>query len=250
MVINRVIGVSLVVGLSMIFDGSLTWSREASSPSACQAAASLPPLANALRAARSDPHDLSAAFNLADAWSDAGCVVDSLHVLESARSLNPTDKELDTRLRVARSLVGEANFFDNLDRADAQAKLKRDTFRCTTLSDLASCSEALHMKPDDPVLLVAHGDALMAANRPADAVTRYRLAAVLAPDSPGLAAKINAATAQLPSAAQLPSSTQLPLTAKKSGRAASTPAVRVARADKQENPPRHYSNADPETQSH
>jgi Flp pilus assembly protein TadD len=241
--INKAVNVALIVGVVLMFSGSLAWSREASSASACQAAASQPTIANALKTARNDPHDLSAAFKLADAWSDAGCFADSLQVLENARNLNPTDKELETRLRVARSLVGEANFFDNLDRADAQAKLKRDTFRCTTLADPASCIEALHMKPDDPALLVAHGDALLASKRPAEAVSRYRLAAVLAPDWPGLAAKISAAAAQLPPASQAAVAAEKPA-------AVVGTAVRVARAYKPESAPRHYSNAAPETQSH
>jgi hypothetical protein len=156
-------------------------------------------------------------------------------------------------LRVARSLVGEETYFDNLDRANDDAKLKRDTFRCTKLSDLDACGEALRTKPDDPALLVAQGDALVREKRPAEALGHYRRAAAVAPDLPDVASKISAAEAQSP-----PSRPDGPTAGDPSGGAAvarvpgAGPNARVARADAGDTAHslRRYSNADPVTRSH
>jgi hypothetical protein len=76
---------------------------------------------------------------------------------------------LETRLRVARSLVGEERFFENIDRADAAARLKRDIFRCTSLSDPEACNEAVRLAPDDPTVASARAEALARLKKPADA---------------------------------------------------------------------------------
>ena len=107
------------------------------------------------------------------------------------------------------------------DRA-AAATLKRDAARCRARADLDACYDAIRWSPGDPALLVALGDALERAQRPADAIRNYRRAAALAPDTRGLAAKISAAEAKL---------------ARRAPRANGTSGKR-------------YSNAAPETQSH
>jgi Flp pilus assembly protein TadD len=89
-------------------------------------------------------------------------------------------------------------------------------------ADLSACYDAIRWNPADPVLLVALADALVRANRPADAIRNYRRAAALAPTMPGVAAKISAAQAKLS--------------------ARRSPAV--------SGNGRRYSNAAPETQSH
>jgi cytochrome c-type biogenesis protein CcmH/NrfG len=131
------------------------WSREAASTAQCQADAAKPPIASVLAKAAQDPGDLGAQFALADAWSDVGCFNDAVSVLQGAVKVHPENAELQTRLRVAKSLVGEEHFFDDLDRADTQAKLKRAVFRCENLSDPDACGEALRIKPDDPEVLAA-----------------------------------------------------------------------------------------------
>ncbi len=73
------------------------------------------------------------------------------------------------------------------------AALQRDGARCRRNGDVDACYDALRRHPDDAPLLVALGDALMHAGRPADAVRNYRRAAALAPNMRGLAAKISAA---------------------------------------------------------
>jgi cytochrome c-type biogenesis protein CcmH/NrfG len=104
----------------------------------------------------------------------------------------------------------------------AAATLERDATRCRAQGDLDACYDAIRWSPGDPALLVALGDALERARRPADAIRSYRRAAALAPDTRGLDAKISAAEAKL---------------AKRTSGAKGASAKR-------------YSNAAPEAQSH
>jgi hypothetical protein len=154
--------------LGWVLLAGAAWSRETAPVSDCQSAAGKPSIVAAKAAVERTPGDLRAQYGLADAWSDAGCYSDAVQVLQAAQAAHPGNKELATRLRVARSLIGEEHYFDTLDRADAEAKLKRDTFRCSTLSDLEACAEAVRLKPDDAALLTAQADALMHAKRPAE----------------------------------------------------------------------------------
>ena len=186
-----------LLGLVFILASGAAWSREVASVPACQAAAAKPAIAGAKAAVDRAPSDLTANFGLADAWSDAGCYGEAVQVLQAAQGTHAGNQELETRLRVARSLVGEEHYFDTLDRADTEAKLKRDTFRCNTMADLEACSEAVRVKPDDAALLTAQADALMHAKRPSEALAHYRRAATLAPSSE-LSAKLSAAEAQVP----------------------------------------------------
>jgi len=79
----------------------------------------------------------------------------------------------------------------------ASASLKRDYASCSTQSNLEACYDAIRWNPSDPALLMATGDALIRAGRPADAIRTYRRAAQLAPNTHGLAAKISSAEARL-----------------------------------------------------
>jgi predicted Zn-dependent protease len=211
------------------------WSHEAATPSACQAAASRPPIAPALARVARTPDDPRALVALAEAWSDAGCFNDAVSVLQSAVSAHPDIAELQTRLRVAKSLVGEEHFFEDLDRADAEAKLKRDGFRCDSLGDVEACNDAARLKPDDPAVLLSAGDALLRAKRPAEALQRYHAVETLTGGSPALTDKIRSAQAALPAGAE--------------PEAAGPAAPRVARAEPKP-PPRRYSNLSPDAQSH
>ena len=86
-----------------------------------------------------------------------------------------------------------------LDAAVA-ATLRRDSARCRAKLDLDACYDAVRRNPGDASLNVALGDALMRAKRRADALRTYRRAAVLAPNTPGLSAKITALLQAKPSA--------------------------------------------------
>ena len=79
----------------------------------------------------------------------------------------------------------------------ASASLKRDYASCSTQSNLEACYDAIRWNPSDPALLIATGDALIRAGRPADAIRNYRRAGQLAPNTHGLAAKISSAEAKL-----------------------------------------------------
>jgi Flp pilus assembly protein TadD len=105
-----------------------------------------------------------------------------------------------------------------------------DFDRCRTGS-VDACYDAIRRSPSDPSLLSALGDALMRANRPADALRTYQRVATLAPGTPGVAAKISAVEAKL-----------------SAKRPTGNAATRTASADAASG--KHYSNAAPETQSH
>lgn len=111
------------------------------------------------------------------------------------------------------------------------AALKRDTALCSTQANIDACYDAIRWNPNDPALLVSLGDALVRAKRPQDAIRSYRRAAVLAPGTGGLAAKISAAELSLTSKHPTP-------------RPASEHPAGSALADKR------FSNAAPESQSH
>ncbi len=105
----------------------------------------------------------------------------------------------------------------------AAAALKRDSAAlCHAHADLDACYDAIRWNPGDPALLVALGDALVLAQRPADAIRNYLRAAALAPSMPGITAKIRVAVARLTS----------------------------KRAAGNLTPGKRYTNAAPEAQSH
>jgi cytochrome c-type biogenesis protein CcmH/NrfG len=107
------------------------------------------------------------------------------------------------------------------------AALERDYERCRVHADVDACYDALRRNPRDPTLLVALGDDLLRAKRPADAIRAYRRAAALDPGL-GVAAKMSAAQEML-----------------SSPRASGKP-----QAAAREGPVQRYSNAAPTTQSH
>jgi chromosome segregation ATPase len=78
----------------------------------------------------------------------------------------------------------------------AAAKLKTD-FRSCRAGGIDACYDAIRYRPSDPSLLSALGDALLRANRPADALRAYQRVAILAPNMPGVVAKISALEAKL-----------------------------------------------------
>jgi cytochrome c-type biogenesis protein CcmH/NrfG len=113
----------------------------------------------------------------------------------------------------------------SLSADKAAAALKRDSARCRAQASVDACYDAIRWNPGDPALLVALADALVRAQRPADAIRNYRRAAALAPNMPGVAAKISAVEAKMSSRRARPGA---------AGGAAG----------------KRYSNAAPETQSH
>jgi cytochrome c-type biogenesis protein CcmH/NrfG len=110
----------------------------------------------------------------------------------------------------------------------ATPKLSSDLERCRAQANLDACYDAIRWSPSNPELLVALGDALVRANRSADAIRTYRRVAALAPNMPGVGEKIIATEAKL-AGKRAPGD---------SGPHADTTAGK------------RYSNAAPETQSH
>ena len=172
------------------------WPHETASPTTCQAAAERPAIAEARAALEANASDLRIRLKLADAWGDVGCFSDALQVLQGGEALNPGDKELQARLRVAKSLVSEQSYFDSMDRATKNATLSRASFRCAKLADVNSCDDALNMNPDDPELLIAKADALVQLNRPGEAIGIYRSALPVSANREALNAKIALAESQ------------------------------------------------------
>jgi tetratricopeptide (TPR) repeat protein len=172
------------------------WPHETASPATCQTAAERPAIAEAKAALDANTTDLRVRLKLADAWGDAGCFSDALQVLQAGEAMHPGDKELQARLRVAKSLVSEESYFDSMDRATKNATLSRATFRCAKLADVNSCDEALNVKPDDPELLVAKADTLVHLNRPGEAIGIYRSALPVSANREELNAKIALAESQ------------------------------------------------------
>jgi tetratricopeptide (TPR) repeat protein len=190
MATNRLLAL-LLIGLCRA-----AWPHEAASPAVCQAAARQPAITEAKAALDADPTELRARLKLADAWGDAGCFGDALQVLQDGEAMHPGDKELQARLRVAKSLVSEQGYFDSMDRAAKNATLSRAAFRCAKLADVNSCDDALNMKPSDPELLIAKADALVQAKRPGEAIGVYRTALPVSADREAVDAKIALAESQ------------------------------------------------------
>jgi len=113
--------------------------------------------------------------------------------------------------------------------ADSSAALQQDTARCQA-GNIDACYDAIRWNPRDPALLVGLGDVLARAGRSVDALRNYRRAAVMAPNFPGLTAKINLVEARM-SAKRVPSS-------------APSSAANNKSVVKQ------FSNVEPESQSH
>jgi tetratricopeptide (TPR) repeat protein len=126
------------------------------------------------------PRKLDARIALADALIAASCFDEAVHVLEDGEKLHGRNTELQAHLREARSMLNEQHYFDGLGRAEEAAKLSRNVLRCNKLNDIAACDAALAQKPDDADIMVAKGDALLQAQRLADALSVYRRAKELA----------------------------------------------------------------------
>jgi hypothetical protein len=92
----------------------------------------------------------------------------------------------------------------------ASVKQNTNFGRCRA-GGIDACYDAIRYRPSDPSLLSALGDALLRANRPADALRAYQRVATLAPNMPGVVAKISALEAKL-SAAKMRNSNAAPQT--------------------------------------
>jgi hypothetical protein len=115
--------------------------------------------------------------------------------------------------------------------ASSSPVLQQDTARCQA-GNLDACYDAIRWSPRDPALLVGLGDGLARAGRPLDALRNYRRAAGVAPNFPGLTAKINLVEARM-------SARRAPERSPNSSASNNKPAAA-----------KQFSNAEPESQSH
>ena len=143
-----------------------------------------------------EPEALEPRLALAAALRDQGCYAAAVQVLEEGAGLHAANEEFQARLRTARSNVTEQQYIEGLGQAEEAAKAQRNLLRCAQLSDLAACDDALKERPNDPQILAAQGDALLKANRSAEAAVAYRRASAIEPANRALTAKISAAEQQ------------------------------------------------------
>jgi hypothetical protein len=141
-------------------------------------------------------NSLEARFTLADTLVNANCYEEAVHTLEEGEAMHPRSADLQAKLRTMRSLASEQTYFAGLEQAEVAARVSRNLLRCNRLGDLSACDEALKLKPNDVDILVAKGDAQLAAGKPADAEITFRRATQLAPAHARAAAQLAAAQAQ------------------------------------------------------
>lgn len=166
---------------------------DAPKPSSCAGNPSAPELNDARARLERDPTALTARFRLSDALIEEGCFQEAVRVLEAGQDAHAHSAELQTRLRNARSMLNEQQYFDRLGHAEEAAKMQRNVLRCTKLGDLEACDSALVSKPNDRDILTAKGDALLQAGRPAEALPVYRRAGQGNPGNDTIENKIAAA---------------------------------------------------------
>jgi tetratricopeptide (TPR) repeat protein len=142
------------------------------------------------------PKDLGALLKFSDALAADSCFDDAVHVLEDGEATHGRNAELQAHLREARSMLSEQHYFDSLDRAGEAAKLSRNLLRCRKLADLQACDDALAQKPNDLEIMLAKGDALLQAKRPADAMRAYGQARQVANGDTAVDEKLAAAESQ------------------------------------------------------
>jgi tetratricopeptide (TPR) repeat protein len=162
----------------------------------CQIDSQPKTVTDAWAALKRSPNDLERQLAAADALIDQGCYKEAVPILEAGLAERPHSSELQSRLRATRSMLNEEHFFEGLGNAQETAKLQHSVMRCTKLADVSACDDALHMKPDDPQLVIAKGDALAHGGRPADAILVYLHAGGLVPADEVLKSKLAAAESQ------------------------------------------------------
>jgi tetratricopeptide (TPR) repeat protein len=180
----------------------------AADPAATQAGADPPEVGSCPRDARfpdvdelgaalaRDEHAVDPRLKLVDSLLAHGCYAEAVSVLERGQSLHPGNKEIQSRLRNARSMLSEQHYFVGLDRAAQTAQFERNLLRCRKLADIAACDGALADRPNDAGIVTAKADALMESGRPADALLVYRQVAELDPASSDVEKKVAAAESQ------------------------------------------------------
>jgi tetratricopeptide (TPR) repeat protein len=155
-----------------------------------------PDIAAGKTALQRSPTLLGTRIELAKSLEKAGCYDEAVHVLEEGQKYNPYNPTLLFTLRRARSMVKEEHHLEDVDQAETSARLNRKMERCTREQEVTACDEVLSQQPKNTKILVAKGDALMNAHRPAEAWKAYIRASELAPNDTALAGKLQALRSQ------------------------------------------------------
>ena len=193
MVTSRALTFALVLSLALLRTAMADTGHAAAS---CQIDSLPKSVTDSWAALKRSPDDLERQLAVADGLIDQGCYKEAVPVLEAGLAQRPRSSELQSRLRAARSMLSEEHFFEGLGTAQEAARLQHSVMRCTKLSDVSACDDALHIKPDDPQLVIAKGDALAHGGRPSDAILVYLHAASLLPSDDEVKSKLAAAESQ------------------------------------------------------
>ncbi|HME38026.1 MAG TPA: hypothetical protein VKG63_03600 [Steroidobacteraceae bacterium] len=155
-----------------------------------------PDIAAGMTALQRSPTQLGKRMELANLLEKTGCYAEAVHLLEEGQQYNPFSPTLRFNLRRARNLLNEAHYLEGIDQAEASARLNRKVERCTREREVAACDEVLSQQPNNTKMLIAKGDALVTAHRPAEASKAYIRASELAPNNTALTGKLQALQSQ------------------------------------------------------
>jgi predicted Zn-dependent protease len=230
--------------ITMLFAGN-AWSHD--NAQACGTTAANSP---ALEAARSElkerPKSVPVRVDLADKLVGVGCYDEAVHTLEDGLKLFPNDRHLQTKLRTAKSFIGEREYLDKqpVAAAGTDAAFLRAQLRCKQIGDLAACDQAILAKPNEAALWAAKGDAFLKEKRAREALVAFNRAQQLnavAPSDIDVTSRVNAAQALL--AVQSPPSIASSISPRD---LAPLPAERIASASP---PVAKHSNVEPASRS-
>jgi tetratricopeptide (TPR) repeat protein len=169
----------------------------ATSGSTCVNGGQQNPDITALKSAlQRSPNQLGKRLELGNLLEKAACYDEAVHLLEEGKKYNPFSPTLLFSLRRARNRAEEEPYLEGVHQAEANARLNRNMERCTTEHELAACDEVLSQQPNNTKILVAKGDALVKAHRPADASKAYTRASELAPNNTALTGKLQTLQSQ------------------------------------------------------
>jgi predicted Zn-dependent protease len=151
-----------------------------------------PDIAAGKTALQRSPARLGKRMELANLLEKAGCYDEAVHLLEEGQKYTPFNPALLFSLRRARNMAREEHYREGMEQAEARVRLNRKMERCTREGELAACDEVLSQQPNNTKILIAKGDAMVKAHRPAEASKAYIRASELAPNSPALTGKLQA----------------------------------------------------------
>jgi Flp pilus assembly protein TadD len=142
------------------------------------------------------PTLLGTRLEMAKLLEKAGCYDEAVHLLEEGKKYNPYNPTLLYSLRRARDGAKEERDLEGIHQAEASTRLNKEMERCTSEQEVAACDEVLSQQPNNTKILIAKGDALMKAHRPAEAWKAYIRASELAPNNTALTGKLQALRSQ------------------------------------------------------